>query len=61
MRACFDAEKSLREGAREVGVDYDPLRSWIRIYEEGVEGFLHKRNQAYRAETKTAGVIDYLR
>ncbi|MGI6076466.1 MAG: helix-turn-helix domain-containing protein, partial [Pyramidobacter sp.] len=52
---CLSEEISIGEGAKEVGVAPATLRRWIGTYEtEGEEGFLHKRNAAYSAQTKTA-------
>ena len=62
IRKCLREEISISEGAREAGVDYENIKSWIRIYEtEGIEGFIWKKNRHYSPEEKEAAVIDYLR
>ena len=62
IRACIGNRISTSEAARRVGVDFETIKKWIRIYEgQGVEGFTHERNQTYTVEVKIAAVTDYQR
>ena len=62
VRECLGDKISISEATRIAGVDFETVKLWINKYEnEGVEGFLHKGQKAYSAETKTAAVIEYQR
>lgn len=58
---CLENKISVQEAARSAGVDFATVKIWISVYEnEGAEGFVHRGQKVYTAETKTAAVIDYL-
>ena len=59
-RKCLKEELSYSEAAHQAGVDFETLKTWVRIYEaEGIEAFLGN-NRSYTAELKQQGVEDYL-
>lgn len=62
VRECLSNEISINAASQKVGVDYETVKSWVRIYEhEGSEGFTHRQNRAYSVKVKASAVIDYLR
>lgn len=55
VRGCLSQKVSISEAARKAGVDFETVKTWINNYEnEGIEGFSHKGQKIYTAETKTA-------
>ena len=59
--ACVGERISVSEGARRVGVDYETVKEWVRIYKnEGIEGFTRQKNRVYSKEIKVKAVHEYL-
>ncbi len=62
VRDCITEKVSITKASEMGGVDFETVKTWIRIYEnEGVSGFLYKKNRVYSAELKEAAVMEYLR
>ena len=61
-KACINRELGVFEAGRILGVDYQTVEDWIRLYEtEGVDAFMpQKGNRKYDPAVKAAAVKDYL-
>ena len=60
VRKCIKGKIGCNEGAREAGVDYATLKTWVRLYEtEGTAAFLPEKQRKYPNEVKERAVKDY--
>ena len=61
VREYLGGKIGISEAARQAGAATESVKLWINKYEnEGEEGFTHKGQRVYTAETKTAAVLEYL-
>ncbi|MBR4393788.1 MAG: helix-turn-helix domain-containing protein [Oscillospiraceae bacterium] len=61
VRKCIKGKIGYNKAAREGGVDFETLKTWVRLYEtEGTTAFLPEKQRKYAIEVKEGAVKDYL-